>query len=244
MKTFAADLHIHTALSPCALTEMTPVAIVQAAIGEGLDMIAICDHNSAGNVRATQEAARGDTAVLAGIEITTSEEAHVIGLFPDATAACAVGDAVRATLPEQREASRTFGEQLLMNASGEVLGAETKILSTASGFALRDAVKLIKKHHGLAIAAHIDRPSFSIVTQLGVFPAESDLDAIEISAAAATACRAGEFMSFGLPVMASSDSHFLSDVGSCATVFEMLSAAFDELTLALRGAAGRSLHCA
>lgn len=244
MKTFAADLHIHTALSPCALEEMTPVAIVQAAIREGLDMIAICDHNSAGNVRATQEAARGDTAVLAGIEITTSEEAHVIGLFPDATAACAAGDEVRATLPERGEASRKFGEQLLMNASGEVLGAETKMLSTASGFALRDAVKLIKKYHGLAIAAHLDRPSFSIVSQLGVFPAETDLDAIEISAVAAAASRAGEFMSFGLPVITSSDSHFLSDVGSCATVFEMLSVAFDELTLALRGAAGRRLHCA
>ena len=244
MKTFAADLHIHTALSPCAFEEMTPVAIVQAAMREGLDMIAICDHNSAGNVRATQEAARGNTAVLAGIEITTSEEAHVIGLFPDATAACAVGDQVRATLPERRDASRKFGQQLLMNASGAVLGAESKMLSSASGFALHDAVKLIKKHHGLAIAAHLDRPSFSILSQLGVFPAQSDLDAIEISAAAAAASRAHEFRSFGLPVITSSDSHFLSDVGSCATVFDMLSAAFDELTLALRGAAGRRLHCA
>ena len=78
-----ADLHIHTALSPCGSDEMTPRAIVEAALARGLDMIAICDHNSARNVAAVQEAGCGRLAVLAGIEITSAEEVHVLGLFPE-----------------------------------------------------------------------------------------------------------------------------------------------------------------
>ena len=244
MKNLAVDLHIHTAFSPCASEAMTPVVIVRTAIGEGFDMIAICDHNSAGNVRATQEAARGNIAVLAGMEIATSEEAHVIGLFPDATAACTTGEEVRSGLPELSQAGSGFGEQLLMSTSGQTLGTETRMLSAASAFGLRNTIKLIKKYHGLAIAAHLDRPSFSIISQLGMLPVNTDLDAIEISAATAVASRAGEFMSFGLPVLTSFDSHFLSDVGSCRTIFEMLGVMFGELALALRGVAGRRLHCA
>ena len=54
---FKADLHIHTCLSPCAEPEMTPSAIVRAAKEAGLDLIGICDHNSAENVPALTEAA-------------------------------------------------------------------------------------------------------------------------------------------------------------------------------------------
>ena len=81
MKRFLADLHIHTALSPCAEEEMTPAAIVRQAIRKGLAIIAICDHNTAGNTIAVQEAAGKDITVIAGMEITTVEEVHVIGLF-------------------------------------------------------------------------------------------------------------------------------------------------------------------
>jgi len=107
-----ADLHVHTALSPCADDEMTPPAIVAAALAEGLAMIAVCDHNSARNVAAVQEAAGERLAVLAGMEITTAEECHVVGLFPDASAAQAAGAEVGATLGPIDDGYETFfGEQ-------------------------------------------------------------------------------------------------------------------------------------
>ena len=242
MKAFAADLHIHTALSPCASDEMTPVEIVRDAIHEGLDMIAICDHNSAGNVTAVQQAAGGAISVLGGIEITTAEEAHVIGLFPDASAAGAASEEIGAGLPRLRQDPGKFGTQLLMNASGRVVGTEARMLGVASVFGLDDAVELIRRHDGLAVAAHLDRPSFSVLSQLGMMPADVEFDAIEVSAAGAAAGRVAEFVSFGLPVITSSDSHFPSDVGSCRTRFDMLSATFGELVLALEGAAGRRWH--
>ena len=84
MKSFRADLHIHTVLSPCTeLTEMSPRAIVARALSHNLDIIAICDHNSVANAGAVIDAAAdSDLFVIPGMEITSREEAHILGLFP------------------------------------------------------------------------------------------------------------------------------------------------------------------
>jgi len=82
LKEFKADLHIHTCLSPCAELEMSPRAIVKTAVKKRIDIIAITDHNSAENVIAARKAAKNsDLTVLAGMEITTSEEAHILALL-------------------------------------------------------------------------------------------------------------------------------------------------------------------
>jgi len=196
---FLADLHIHTALSPCAEAEMTPPAIVEAAIRKGLAMIAICDHNAAGNVAAVWSAGlspypsqirpEGRTpyqsrlAVIAGMEITTVEEVHVVGLFPGPWAALAAAEEVRATLPPATEKSSRFGEQRLLDAAGGVRGREERMLSAASAFELSAAVDLIHRRNGLAIASHIDRPAFGVIGQLGLFPTDAGFDAIELSGA-------------------------------------------------------------
>ena len=245
MRQFGADLHIHTALSPCAEDEMTPEAIVQKALKAGLTMIAICDHNTAGNTAAVKEIAGKDIAVIAGIEITTVEEVHVIGLFPDTETAGKVSEKILATLPDVTdEARQRFGAQPVMNAQGQILGQEPKMLSVASIFDLSESVKLIQQHHGLAIAAHLDRPSFSVMSQLGMLPEDIRFDAIEISATAVRSSRFQEFRTFGLPIIASSDSHFLDDVGICRTIFETVEPTFQEVTLAFKGLDGRRCYIA
>ncbi|HVP11987.1 MAG TPA: PHP-associated domain-containing protein [Phycisphaerae bacterium] len=276
MKSFLADLHIHSALSPCAGDEMTPPAIVQTAIDNGLAMIAICDHNAAGNTAVTQKAAAhaagghlasGGCArnarsltVLAGIEITTSEEVHLLGLFASAADALATADAVRATLPDATDASRRrFGDQRLLDADGRVVGMEPKLLATASTLALSGAVQLVRQNHGLAVAAHVNRPSFSVLSQLGIFPQDAGFDAIEIfkpcgphpgmvasipHGQPAADSAAAQFASFGLPVISSSDAHFLADIGRARTAFTMKSPTFEELALALQGIGGRTVACA
>lgn len=242
MKRLKADLHIHTALSPCSMEEMSPPAIVREAINKGLAMIAICDHNSAGNTAAVQKAAGGHIAVIAGMEITTEEEVHVVGLFPDADAACSAAEIVRATLPEAGEGSSKFGPQLLMDSEGRVVGKEPKMLAVAAGFNLSESVKLIKEHNGIAVAAHINRPSFSVISQLGLFPTDAGFDAIEIfSSALRPVPMNKEFYSYGLPVFSSSDSHFLSDIGICFSVLEIFEPTFAELALAVKGIGGRKI---
>ena len=220
---------------------MTPPAIVEAAVREGLDMLAICDHNAASNAAAVQEAAQSAAVtVIAGMEVTTEEEVHLLGLFPNADAACAAADDVRATLPPWTARARRFGRQLLMDARGNVVGRDRKLLSTASGLELHEAVDVIKRHGGLAIASHVDRPSFSVMSQLGLFPTDAAFDAIEISTAGLENGRDAEFAPLGLPMVTSSDSHFLSEIGASRTFVNMEMAGFCELALALQGTGGRS----
>jgi predicted metal-dependent phosphoesterase TrpH len=234
MKRMAADLHIHTALSPCAEDEMTPPAIVARAVRKRLDMIAICDHNSAGNAAAVQEAARGSVAVLAGMEVTTAEEAHVVGLFPDVERAQSAAERIRAALPDAARGRSPLSRQRLLDAAGSVVGRERKLLAAAAALTLSDTVALIHAHGGLAIAAHVDRPSFSVFVQLGMWPESAGFDAVEVSTAAVASGRDKEFLTLGLPIVTSSDSHFLSSVGSSFTVFEMETPSLEELARAMK----------
>ena len=243
MNVCLADLHVHTALSPCADGEMTPPAIVERALAEGLAMIAVCDHNSARNTAAVQEAAGARLAVLAGMEVTTAEECHVVGLFPDAGAAAAAGLEVEATLPRtDDEYEAFFGEQVVLDAGGAEVAREDAALATATTLDVDAAVALIHKHGGLAVAAHVDRRSFGIIGQLGFFPEGAGFDAVEVSRHVAEDAAAEEpFRVHGLPLVHSSDAHFLAEIGVARTTVRCERPGFDELALALAGREGRSV---
>ena len=244
LRAIRADLHVHTALSPCGSDEMTPAAIVAAALAKGLEMIAICDHNSTGNVAAVQQAAAGRLAVLAGMEVTTAEEVHVVGLFPDLEAAEGVDAHIHLTLPlADADYYAFFGAQPFLEADGRPVGAETACLAVATPFDLTETVGLVHRAGGLAIAAHIDRRSFSVFSQLGFFPHDAGFDGAELSRhAGPRSPRWQEFMSLGLPVIASSDSHYLEEIGTASVDLWIAEADFAELTLAFSGAGGRRVN--
>jgi PHP family Zn ribbon phosphoesterase len=239
----AADLHVHTALSPCAENDMTPPAIVERALAEGLGMIAICDHNSAANAAAVQEAAGARLAVLAGMELTTVEECHVVALFPDAAAAQAASSEIGEGLGQIANGYETFfGEQHVLAADGRERARETLALATATQLDVDAAVRLVHAHGGLAIAAHIDRRSFGVIGQLGIFPADAGFDAVEVSRhVAAGSLEEAPFAAHGLPIVHSSDAHYLSDIGAGRTSVRCERPTFAELALALTGARGRSI---
>lgn len=239
-----ADLHIHTVLSPCAEESMTPAAIVWEALERGLAMIAICDHNAAANTAAAQRAAGDELAVIAGIEITTTEEVHLVGLFPDAASACAVADKVRAGLPPLVERTRWMGEQRIVDEEGSILGREPKMLAAASAFSLAEAVELVRWHGGLAIAAHLDRPSFSVLSQLGMMPEGLAFDAIEVSPAGLKKGKHKEFAPLGWAIVCSSDAHSTDEIGDGRTVFELEEPTFEELRKAFRAEGGRRCRLA
>jgi 3',5'-nucleoside bisphosphate phosphatase len=246
LKQFRADLHLHTALSPCASEQMTPPLIVAQALELGLDMIAVSDHNTAGNVRAVQqaaEAAGGELTVLAGIEITSAEEVHVVGVFPDTDAAERVSAVIRARLSTaDAQYYSFFGEQFLLAADGTEAGSETATLAWATPFDLNETVQLIHAAGGLAIAAHVDRKAFSVFSQLGFFPPDAGFDAIELSKHAARKPETlGEFYALGLPVTKASDSHFLEEMGAAYTDLVLAEPSFAELELALAERDGRSI---
>ena len=79
---------------------MTPQMIVDCAIAKELDCIAITDHNICGNCLAAMKYAEDkDLIVLPGMELQTSEEIHVICLFPTIDNALKFESFVKSELP-------------------------------------------------------------------------------------------------------------------------------------------------
>ncbi|MEO0137029.1 MAG: PHP domain-containing protein [candidate division WOR-3 bacterium] len=229
LRWFRADLHIHTCLSPCGDLTMSPLRIVKMAYEMGLNIIGICDHNSAENVRAAMNAAEligkerthsSPLAVLPGMEVCTKEEVHIIGLFRKLEDVLKLQTLVYQTLPEEKNNPELFGEQIIANEYDEVEGYSERFLIGASTLTVKGVVDQIHRFNGIAIASHIDREGFSLIGQLGFIPEDLPLDALEISANITiddALKRFPEIKKF--PIIRSSDAHFLEDVGKATTSF-------------------------
>lgn len=236
-----ADLHIHTSLSPCADTwRMTPGAIVQAAKSMGLELIAVCDHNSMRNVAAVQKRAEGTgLAVLPGMEVTSVEEVHLLGLFPDLDRATAFQELVDRNLPGEN-IPEIFGYQVLMDEQDEILGSEERFLAGATTLKVEELVEAIHGHAGLAVASHVDREGFGILGQLGLIPEGLALDGLEISWAMTRPEAKERFPQIrSWPLLRSSDAHSPEEIGRAWSRLRVEEAGFEELRLALRGVGGR-----
>jgi PHP family Zn ribbon phosphoesterase len=221
---------------------MTPRAIVRTALEKGLDMIAVCDHNSARNAAATMRAAAGsDLAVIPGIEITSSEEVHVLGLFPSETEAEAVQEEVYARLfGENKE--EVFGYQVVVDEFDDVEDLDQRLLIGATTLRAERVANLIHEFRGLAVASHVDRPGFGLFSQLGFIPETLKLDALEVSRHSNFEKVRAKFPQAGnYPLITSSDAHYLKDVGSAVTLARMAEPSFEELKRALAGRESRAI---
>ncbi len=235
VRRFRADLHIHTCLSPCADLEMTPKNIVARAREQRLAMIAVCDHNSAENAPAVCRAAEGQNlVVLAGMEVCTREEAHVLALFEDCNAALTLQSLVYSTLTGLND-PEVFGLQVIANERDEVVAMEPRLLIGATGLPVDELVNEIHRLGGLAIASHIDRESFSVIGQLGFLPKDLGFDALELSRNIDEAGARTRFKDYeGSTFVRNSDAHRLTDIGHNVTDYRMEEPAFRELRRALR----------
>ena len=176
------DLHIHSALSPCAENEMTPNNIVNMAWLKGLDIIAITDHNAMENCEAVLHCAK-ERGILAipGMEVESREEVHVLCLFPRLAAAMEMQKTVWSSLPDRRNREDIFGEQLRMDDQDRVIGRIDRMLITAADMGIEEVVRCVQGLGGVAIPAHIDRPSYSILSNLGWIPEELGFRFVELS---------------------------------------------------------------
>lgn len=162
------DFHIHSCLSPCGDKEMTPQNIVNLSKIMGFDIIALTDHNTAGNCPALVKAGKeAGLTVIPGMELCTSEEVHIVCLFPSLENALAFSDYVYTTLPSVKNKPSVFGDQLICDENDNVIGTEEKLLITASSISCMKVVETVTKYGGICYPAHIDRSSFSILSNLG-----------------------------------------------------------------------------
>lgn len=204
------DLHIHSCLSPCANLEMSPGEIVARAKAAGMDGIALTDHQSARNCPAIAECAkRAGLKCLYGLEVQTAEEVHTVALFDTVEQALAMTDFVYAAMPKRVNDPEAFGDQPVVTWDDDIVELEWRILAMSCRHSIPETAAKVHELRGLYIAAHIDRPNFSVLGTLGAIP-ENAFDAVELSRTADEA----EWLpkATGYAVTRSSDAHNLDDV--------------------------------
>ncbi len=210
------DLHIHSCLSPCAEDDMTPANLAGFAKLAGADLIAVTDHNSARNLPAVQTvcAAYG-LRLLPGIEVNTAEEIHLLCYFPTVADALAYGEALYAALPAFPYDEQIWGRQLVMDENDEVTGTVEKLLTGAVSWSLAEAKRRCEAVGGVAVPAHIDADSYSVLSVLGLFPDDLGFAAVEVHLPQKLPGLIGRgFVPSGLEVLHSSDAHQLADVAA------------------------------
>jgi hypothetical protein len=235
------DTHVHTCLSPCGELDMHPAALVEAGVEAGLDAVAVCDHNAAGNVAAVARAGRArGLAVIPGMEVTSEEEVHVVALLPDVEAAMVLQSRVQRALPGTNDAD-AFGMQVIANEHAEVLGFDEHLLIGATTLGIDAVVDGIHAVGGLAVAAHVDREGFGIIGQLGMIPEGLALDALEVSTRTPMNAARSRYGAASFPLLCSSDAHQPDQVGRGVTFMLIEEPSLSEVRLALRGLDGRAV---
>jgi PHP family Zn ribbon phosphoesterase len=242
LKVFNCDLHIHTCLSPCAELDMHPKALVEKALAAGIDILAICDHNSSENVPYVIRAAREkNLKIFPGMEITTSEEVHFLAIFDSLSDLAILQKIVYQHLPGKNDEER-FGVQAIVNENGEVEGINDKLLIGATEIPLNDLLNYVHEQNGLAVASHIDRESFGVLGQLGFIDESINFDALEITPLTdfqQARIKYKELNNYSF--ITSSDAHYLKDIGTALTKIMLDKPTLAELKMAFARQNGRHI---
>ncbi len=212
MKDYFFDFHLHSCLSPCGSDDMTPANLANMCALAGYDIVALTDHNTTGNCAAFCRAAEAvDLLALPGMELTTAEEVHVVCLFPDLPSAQSFGALVLDRLPPLDNDPAFFGRQLLMDEDDRVLGQERALLAGATTIGLYEVPALVRSYGGLAWPAHIDRDSFSVLSNLGFWDPAMGFSLAEVSPRCPDALRRRPDLA-GLRFITGCDAHYLDQI--------------------------------
>lgn len=243
MKNFKADLHIHTLLSPCGSLEMSPENIVKKAMKEKLDMIAITDHNSTKQAPLIREIAKEKGIhVFLGVEVNSREEVHCLCLFDFEEQRKEFQLFLDAYLPDIKNKPDYFGHQIVVDEKEIIIEEVEPLLINALGVNLAGIAEQVRKLGGLLIPAHIDRPYNGLLSQLGFFPNNFFVDAVELSRAAdLKQWQKDERVPSGTSIIRNSDAHTPRDIGKAYTIYAMQEANIEELMLALHNEQGRRI---
>lgn len=211
---FRYDFHNHSCLSPCGDNDMTPCNIVGMAKILNLDIIALTDHNSCLNCPAAVKLGENSgVTVIPGMELCTAEEIHVVCLLPNTQKALDFSAYVRERIPPVKNREEIFGEQFILSEDDEIIGKEDLLLTTASSIGIYEVPSLIKSFGGAAFPAHINRSSYSVISNLGEITADMGFSCAELTRDANLKEYTERFPDLsGMKIFYNSDAHYLENM--------------------------------
>jgi predicted metal-dependent phosphoesterase TrpH len=192
---------------------MTPNNIVNMSLLKGLDVISVTDHNSALNVPAIMNLGkRKGILVIPGMEVQTKEEVHILCYFHTLEGCMEFQSIWSQSLPSIQNRPDYFGDQLIMDESDDVVGEETNLLLTSSSYNVKDVFEMMGDY-GVAVFAHVDRSSYSVISNLGFIPDMSGVNTIEVSKGTSSKDFLTKFPYCAkYRILQSSDAHYLGDI--------------------------------
>lgn len=222
---------------------MYPTALVRESIARRIDIIGICDHNASENAPFVMRAAEGTSlSVFPGMEVTSSEEVHVLALFGNIAMLTELQKTVYETLTGAND-EKLFGPQVIVNENDEVEGYNEKLLVGATGLSLKHIIDTVHSLGGIVIASHIDREYFSVLGQLGFIPPDISFDALEVTCRTGIRTARHRYPELAAhPLITSSDAHGLRDIGTGAFSAHLEEPTIDEMKKAFLGIDGRKLE--
>jgi 3',5'-nucleoside bisphosphate phosphatase len=244
MKTYRADLHIHTVLSPCGDLEMSPGNIIAEAAQKKLDIIGITDHNSTKHCKLAKEfGEQSGIYVLCGAEITTREEVHCLVFFEEEKSLGEFQDFIDLHLPDFPNDVNKFGYQVVVDKDENIIEEEERLLIVALDSGIDEVERKVHELNGLFIPAHINRMSNSIISQLGFIPSGLNFDALEITYfSGAGRLREKYGIAQEITLLRDSDAHNIENIGLGFSEFEILNPTFGEIRMALKNQGGRKVR--
>ena len=221
MKQYFYDLHLHSCLSPCGDDDMTPANIAGMASLNGLQILALTDHNSARNTPAFMDACEKMGIVpIPGMEITTAEDIHLVGLFRTVDDAMAFDHAIQPHRILYKNPVEIYGHQYVLDQEDKVVDEDEFLLSNALMLSIEDVVALIREYNGLVYPAHIDRESNGIIAILGAVPEELNFTVVEFHDPESIPSYIEMYGLSDKHIIVSSDAHYLWDIQDAIHAFE------------------------
>lgn len=222
MNRFYYDLHLHSCLSPCGDADNTPNNIAGMAALSGLDIVALTDHNTCKNCPAFFEAAEKNGIIpIAGMELTTSEDIHVVCLFEKLSDAMNFDAYISDHIMRIKNRPEIFGEQLILNGEDEIIGSVDGLLTVATDISIEDAPEVVKGFRGVCYPAHIDRSSNGIIAVLGTLPPTPEFKTVELRFKESFTEYNERYGIGNCTVVYSSDAHYLTDIEDAKSFFDL-----------------------
>lgn len=222
MNRYYYDLHLHSCLSPCGDDDNTPNNIAGMASLCGLNIIALTDHNTCKNCPAFYEAAKRYGLIpIAGMELTTAEDIHVVCLFEELENAMAFDSEIDKRRIKIENRTDIFGNQYILDGEDNIIGEEKYLLPNATTVSLEEVPELVKGFGGISYPAHIDRQSNGIISVLGTFPETPDFNIIEINQKDKAEEYVKKYSLEDKRVIISSDAHYLTNMRDKENYFEL-----------------------
>jgi hypothetical protein len=148
---------------------------------------------------------------------------------------------VNQRLPKLKNKPDFFGEQFVVDHTGDFIRRENQLLITSANLSITETYNLVNKLGGIIIPAHINRKANGLIENLGFVPDDIPVIALEISRHITPKNAVEKFPQItGYPLIQSGDVHRLEEfIGT--TYFNIKSPSIEEIRMAIIGLEGRSL---